>query len=225
MKRLLTVGFIVAYLGALNYGVVCHMLNYRTGSHPLMYFVVWDMFCGWIAYDTRVYVVGEGESQKYYDLTTPPWGEFHPWGTLGRQHYDSFNNHVARIAMNTLRHTQHEPMTRLLVVEESWAKKYNIPDKVWEMRYEEPKDPQKYYMVRTVLLPDGRVAHDSGSWVQQQAMKMLNDNPRLQLQARKSRSLFLMDSQMPGREMMVGPAGGNDYLKSFTSPIGSPLGN
>jgi hypothetical protein len=57
MKRVLSIAFIVAYLGTLNFGILCHMLGYATASHPLMYFIVWDMFCGWSAYDARAYVV------------------------------------------------------------------------------------------------------------------------------------------------------------------------
>ena len=54
---------IVSYLGSLGYGIVCHTLNFNTASHPGMYFVVWDMFCGWSAYANRLHIVGEGEDR------------------------------------------------------------------------------------------------------------------------------------------------------------------
>ena len=57
---------IVGYLSSLGYGIVCHTLNFNTASHPAMYFVVWDMFCGWSAYANRVHIIGEGEDNKYY---------------------------------------------------------------------------------------------------------------------------------------------------------------
>ncbi len=225
MKRLLTVGFIAAYLGTLNYGILCHMLGFGTGSHPLMYFIVWDMFCGWSAYDSRAHVIAEGESQTYYDVANPPWGEFHPWGEVGRQHYDVLNNHTARIGFNTLRHTQHEPITRLFVIEETWAKKYNIPESAWQARYDGPKDVQKYYRVRSIVLPDGTVSETVGPWLAYQASQMLGDNPRLQLQASKSRTLFLMDHERPGREMLINPGTGGAYPGAPSSPVGAPLGN
>jgi hypothetical protein len=104
-----------------------------------MYYFVWDMFCGWSAYDSRMHIVAEGESQTFYRLTPAPWGEFQPFGSLGREHYDSFNGHGVNIGMNVLKHTQHEPMVRLFVIEESWAKKYNLPDAVWKTRYDGSK--------------------------------------------------------------------------------------
>ena len=64
---------IVGYLGSLGYGIVCHTLNFNTTSHPGMYFVVWDMFCGWSAYANRLHIIGEGEDNKYYELAPGPW--------------------------------------------------------------------------------------------------------------------------------------------------------
>jgi hypothetical protein len=225
MKRLLTVGFIVVYLGTLNIGIMCHMLGFGVTAHPLMYYIVWDMFCGWAAYDTRYYVVGEGESQKLYDLSTPPWGEIHPWGSLGRQHYDALNNHSARIGFNTLRHTQHEPITRLFVIEEAWAKKFNIPDKVWKTRYDEPKDIQKYHRLRGILLSDGTIVQRQNAWMQYQAQKMLFDNPRLAQQTSRSRSFYMVNPSIPGRDMLVSPGAGKEPMNSASSPVGAPLGN
>jgi hypothetical protein len=225
MKRILTVGFIVAYLGTLNYGVLCHMMGFGTAAHPLMYFIVWDMFCGYSAYDSRVYVIAEGENQKFYDLAAPPWGEFKPWGEQGRQHYDVLNNHTARIGFNTLRHTQHEPITRMFVIEENWAKKYNMPDGVWSARFDGPKDIKKYYRVRTILLPDGTVTENVGTWLNFQSVQMVNDNPRLQAQASRSRTFFMIDNDRPGREMMITPASGGNFPGSAGPMVGAPLGN
>jgi hypothetical protein len=225
MKKLLTIGFIVTYLGALNYGIGCHMLGHGTGAHPLMYFIVWDMFCGWSAYDSRMHIIAEGENQKYYDVATPPWRELLPWGHLGRQHYDAFNNHTGRVGRNILKHTRHEPITRMFVVEENWAKKYNVPDAVWRARNDGPKEPHKYYLTRTVLLPDGTVTRSSAPWLQLQSTKMLGDNPRLQVQASKSRSLFLINQEKPGRDMLVNPLHDSDGRRGVFSPVGAPLGN
>lgn len=224
MKRLLAIGFIVGYLGVLNYGLICHVLNFRVGDHPLMYFIVWDMFCGWTAYDSRTHIIAEGESQKLYELTPPPWGELHPWGDLGRQHYDAFNNHTGRMGLNTLRHTRHEPITRLFVVEESWAKKYNIPEVAWQARYDEPREIQKYYRVRTVLMPDGMVVQNYTAWTEYQAALMLADNPRLQREATKSRPMFILEQEKPGRDMHIDP-GSSGIRPPATLPIGAPLVN
>lgn len=225
MKRMLSVGFIVAYLGALNYGILCHMMGFGTAAHPLMYFIVWDMFCGWSAYDSRAHIIGEGESEKYYDLGNPPWGVFQPWSNLGRQHYDVLNNHTGRIGFNTLRHTQHEPITRVFVIEECWAKKYNIPDSAWQARYDGPREVNKYYRVRSIILPDGTVSESVGPWLGYQSAQMLADNPRLQAQANRSRPMFLIEQDRPGRELMISPGTEGHYPGVSTSPVGAPLGN
>jgi hypothetical protein len=225
MKRLLVVGFIVSYLGTLNYGVMCHMLGFGVASHPLMYFIVWDMFCGWSAYDARVHIIAETEDQTYYDVATPPWGEFHPWGNIGRQHYDPLNNHASRIGFNTLKHTRHEPITRLFVIEESWAKKYNIPEAAWRSRYDEPQDVQKYYHLRSVQLADGTPVQNYSAWMSMQAIRMIEDNPRLQMQAAQSRPMFVFDHQQPGQDVFVKPGLAGEYFHANPPPVGAPLGN
>ena len=62
MKRWFTSLGIAAYLTALAVGFVSHAVDYGTDCHPIMYFLVWDMFCGWSAYEGRLHLIGEGES-------------------------------------------------------------------------------------------------------------------------------------------------------------------
>jgi len=217
MKRVLAVGFIAGYIGLLTFGNLCHLLRFATASHALMYVIVWDMFCGWAAYDTRVHIIAEGESEAYYDLTHAPWGELHPYGYLGRENYDAFNNHTGSLGLNVLKHTRHEPISRVLVVEECWPKKFNLPDPVWNMRYDNPKDDYRYYRLRVVLLPDGTVTQRYTSFAQFQGMQMANDNPRLVQESKNSRPMFMIDHQ-PGRDVMV-DAG------SYVTPATAPSGN
>ena len=73
-------------------------------------------------------VIGEGEDGKSYELSPGPWGEFHPYGFIARQHYDPEFLNGERMAKNTLKHTVHEPITRIFVVEEEIPKRLNIPD-------------------------------------------------------------------------------------------------
>jgi hypothetical protein len=65
MKRWITHLTIAAYLGVLTWGVVSHALGYKTGMHPGMYFIVWDMFCGWSAYEVRYHLVGFLGEQRF----------------------------------------------------------------------------------------------------------------------------------------------------------------
>jgi len=103
MKRWLTHSFIAAYLLALSWGIVAHAVNFGTGAHPAMYYVVWDMFCGWTSYSSRTLIIGQGESGKYYELAPGPWGEFKPFGKLGRRNYDPSGTHSPKLALNALR--------------------------------------------------------------------------------------------------------------------------
>jgi hypothetical protein len=202
MKRFLAVGFITGYLGLLSIANLLHLLQYGTSSHTFMYMIVWDMFCGWASYDSRVHIIAEGESETYYDLTHAPWGELHPYGYLGRENYDSFNNHTGKLGLNVLKHTQHEPISRILVVEECWPKKFNLPDHVWNLRYDNPKEDFHYYRLRQIMLPDGTVTQRYNSFVQFQVMQMVNDNPRLVAEANKDKPIFMTDRK-PGRDVLL----------------------
>jgi hypothetical protein len=224
MRRVLVLAFIALYLGALAYGNLCYALGHGTGSHPLMYFIVWDMFCGWSAYDSRTHIIARGESQKYYELAPAPWGEIHPWGSLGRRHYDGFNTHTGRIALNTLRHAAHEPIERIFVIEECWAKRFNLPDAVWASRYDGPRDVTKYHRLRSELLADGTPVKRQSAWLAHQSLLTVWENPRLQQDAELSRSLFLREGELPGEDATPSPGEMDNPLQPPVSPVGAPLG-
>src|SRR5579863_1584482 len=113
MKRWLTHLGIGVYLVALAFGFFAHMCDVATACHPIMYFLVYDMFCGWAGFEGRMHIVGEGESGKYYELAPPPWGEFHPYGFIARHHYDPNHTNGWTLAKSVLDHTRHEPMVRI----------------------------------------------------------------------------------------------------------------
>lgn len=196
MKRLLAVGTIVVYLSVLAMGLGSHALNYKTGAHPTMYFIVWDMFCGWSAYEDRTHIIGQGESGKYYDLAPAPWGDYRPFGDVARHHYDPFSMHMGTLALNTLRHTEHEPIQQIFVVQETWAKKFNLPDELWAERYPEPKDKHSYFHIRKILGPDGLVQAQNLAWFDHQSKMCLSDNPRLQADSARGRPFLEMQSHM-----------------------------
>jgi hypothetical protein len=219
MKRALAVAFIACYISLLTFGNVCHLLRHGVGGHPLMYMIVWDMFCGWAAYDSRVRIIAEGESETYYELTHAPWGELHPYGYIGRENYDQFNNHSRTMALNVLKHTSHEPINRILVIEESWPKKLNLPDSVWDLRYDIPKDPHYYYRIRQVLLPDGTITQNFDSFLSYHGRRMAVDNPRLVQQSKAVRPMFLNEgAPVFGRDALVGPT-------SAAIPVSGPSPN
>lgn len=203
MKKWLTSLGIAGYLALLGYGIVCHSLGFNTNAHPAMYFIIWDMYCGWGSYESRLHVLGEGASGQYYALTPVPWGDFHPFGKIGRQNYDPNAMHVGRMGVNALRYTDHEPIDRIVVIEETWPKKYNLPDHLWNRRYAEPKDKQSYYHLRAVFGADGTLVQRNPLWEQVLAQQVVMDNPRLMSDMTKGRPYFVLDPSLRNRSAVT----------------------
>ena len=199
MKRMIAVIIICGYLGSLTWGLVAHTLHIAPNSHPGMYFVVWDMFCGWGAYSNRTHLIAEGESGKYYELSPAPWGSLKPFGPTDRHHYDTNYRLTPNLIRNNLRHTQHEPIARVFVVEETWSKKFNLPDELWNASYDEPKDKHSYYHLRGVCSSSGEVVQGYSGWYQHQVARTVSDNPRVVAAQQSSQPLYsvgLRDSGM-----------------------------
>lgn len=223
MPRFVIKLFIAAYLSVLGMGLFCHTMAYKADAHPMMYYVVWDMFCGWNGYSYRNHIIAEGESGQYYSLTPAPWGEFKPFGPLDRYHYDSYSSFMGRIAHNVLEHTEHEPITRVFLVEEHWNKRFNLPEYLWRHRYDEEKDKKSYYHVRSVFDPLGEKLVCNPCWLDVVAQKHVMDNPKLQAIARNSRPYWQVNSQE--RTDLVVPTN-NQYATGITGHTWTPpLGN
>ena len=169
---------IVCYVGVLLFGLARHTLNHRSHDHVGMYFIVWDMYCGYTAWETRNHILAQGDSGQWYDAS-PPWGDFVPFGSASRRDYDVFFAHCGRIAHNTLRNTTHEPIQRIVVVEEAWAKRFNLPDEVWAKRTPDPKIKNSYYHVVATCTPDGTRDALNGNWTSILGHNALVNNPRL----------------------------------------------
>ncbi len=189
MKSVLTILFIGAYLGALSFGAVGHALKVGLCGNTLSYLVVWDMFCGWTAWDSRTHLVAEGASGQFYDLREP-WGEFHPFGHVARIHYDHTNHLLPRHINNVLRHTAHEPIERVFAIEEVWPKQYNLPPDLYDQYFGRPNDKMSYYHLRVVCANDGTPLQIFPDWHAEQKLKAVYDNPRLRRQSANATSLF-----------------------------------
>lgn len=195
MKRWLIHLTIFSYLSCLAWGIFSHATFTKTNSSPAMYYIVWDMFCGWNAYSTRNHVIAQGESGKYYRLTPGPWREYQPYGYQERTHYDPVGIYTRKMALNTLKHTQHEPITRIFLIEESWAKKYNMPEKYWAAKYDEPKDEHRYCHAWQILDGDGTILQQSGKWISQQTQLSILSNPQLRMDSIRNRPFIAVKSQ------------------------------
>jgi hypothetical protein len=165
-------------------------------------------------------VIGEGESGKFYELAPGPWGEFQPYGAIDRHDYDPEFKNGERIGHNTLRHTLHEPMVRLFVVEEELPKKFNLPDAEYEAYYNKPKDVHKYCHVRFVLTPDGELLKEQPIWLRYAAQMQMLDNPRLLSDAsHRHRPLGTRDGSASGGVAMPGTISEVPALVPVSSPL------
>lgn len=178
MRRWLTHVLIAGYLSVLSYGFVVHAFKINPYNSIANYFVVWDMYCGWNAYEKRALLIAQGESGQYYDVT-PPWKQLKPYGSANRHDYDSWGFYSGQIAANTLKHTQHEPIREVMLVEQHWSKKYNLPDHLWSQRFDASKDPETYYYIRSVFSPEGETLKQHFDWASNLAFNSIMDNPSL----------------------------------------------
>jgi hypothetical protein len=195
MKHWVTNGIITFYLSVLTVGVAAHAVQYNEHSHPFSYFVIWDMFCGWSSWEMRAHILAEGESGTYYELSPVPWGAYSAYSeNMGREHYDPYGHHMLKQAKNTLTQTSHEPIRRILIVEEVWAKKYNLPDQLAAKLTPHPSKKQSYVHVRDVFLPCGTAIDQRPSWLALQTQAALMDNPRLQQSTLTGQAMMAMKS-------------------------------
>jgi hypothetical protein len=193
MRRWFAKVTIGLYMSAMIAGIAAHAMNFGTNSHPAMYFFVWDMFCGWSAHEIRYHLIAEGESGAYYDITEGPWGTFTPYGDLSRAQYDILGNLLPKIALNILKHTDHEPISRIHVAEEVWPKKFNLPDHLWKLRFDEPKEPKSYFWVLSSLDAEGRVITSRPNFLTHLHHQTIVNNPRLQADTQRGRPFFAID--------------------------------
>jgi hypothetical protein len=180
------------------------------------------MFCGWAAHDCRFHAIAEGVSGTHYQVLPGPWGDFAPFGSLGRHQYDVDGTSSGRLAMNVLRHTAHEDITRIFIVEENWPKKFNMPDEQWDARWDVPKDPKRYYTLRHVITPEGTLLHTYANFYTQQNAFEVLAIPRLTAEVARSQPIFAVSS-FRGSSGLYGAV-----LPTSVSSgprVGSPLGN
>lgn len=196
MKRWLSNLTIGMYLSALSIGIACHTLNFCSSAHPIMYYFVWDMFCGWSSHEIRYHVIGEGESGTYYELAPGPWTHFMPYGDLDRLHYDVLGNSHRKMALNALKRTEHEPIRRVVMLEEVWPKKYNLSDRIWAMRFDEPKEPLSYFWQTSEMTEDGRVISAVPNYMNYLHYKCVADNPRLVADTKIGQEHYIVNRQL-----------------------------
>lgn len=185
LQRWASALFIAAYLIAFSWGVAAHALKVGLMGNTISYYFVWDMFCGWSAYDNRTHIVAEDSDGRFYRVREP-WGAFTPFSDVDRVNYDVSNNLSPRHIEHVLAHSKHPPIDRVYVVEEIWGKQYNVPDKLWSYYFREPKEKRAYYNLRAICNARGGLIESYPSWFAVQTLQAIADNPRLQRESQQT---------------------------------------
>jgi len=188
--------FVAGYLGVLLFGLTSQVFQYKHRDHIGMYFIVWDMFCSWDTFEYRRHLVAQGESGTLYDVS-PPWKSLNPYLEMERHHYDSWGTYDGAVAANVLKRTDHEPILRVMMVEEVWNKKYNMPETVWNRQFDEPQVKQSYYYHRCTYDPTGTTVASSPSWVNHLVTQTVMNNPKLRRVASQSRPVMNVPVNRP----------------------------
>jgi hypothetical protein len=186
MRRWIVGCFIASYLSALGFGLACQTVGLGTSRHPAMYFVVWDMYCAWAAYNHSYRAVAEGVSGTFYDLNPAPWGAFRPFNTLDRLQSIGAAGNQARFTRLVAANTKHEPLARMFVIEEAWAKQFDLPEYIWKAFNAIPRSPYRYTKVVLEQSGDGEITAAYSPWLDTQTQIMLADNPRIKQEIRSS---------------------------------------
>lgn len=201
MKRWMVNCLIGAYLSALAWGTFAHTFSYNPQCHPLMYYVVWDMYSMWTAYESRLHIIGEGKSGRFYELSPPPWGTLNPWSKdFDRATCDFTFNYAGKFANNTLRHTRHEPIVQVYAIEEVWAKQYNAPDDLWHRQFAEAKDFTSYFNVVKTISGNGETEQNFTSWRARLLGVSVWNNPRLMREAKELSPMFHLNGYIPSSD-------------------------
>ena len=214
LRRWIAGVFIASYLAMLSFGIVGYVLKINAASTTLGYFIVWDMFCGWQAYDNRTHLIGEDADGNYYEVSEP-WGAFNPFGHVPRINYDVSNHLVPRHINHLLARTSHPPIDRIYVVQEVWPKQFNAPDHDWSLYFDEPKEQVSYFNLRAICRADGTPVEVFPDWFSRQEMNSIADNPRLQQQSQQATPYF--NTFFNPRQMNAAASFAHDATPGFST--------
>ena len=185
---------IVGYVGALGLGLALHGLNMTGKSSLPAYFVVWDMFCHWNGYESRVRYVGEGVSGQRYELQADALGPY-LHGPIARDHYDFFHQHGATLARSVADRTAHEPLTRVFLIEEHWSKQTNLSPTLYEQTHGQPWHRTVHRQVREVISIETDRVESRESWLAAQTRRAVMSNPVLKAEQNRGRPVYAVSGR------------------------------
>jgi hypothetical protein len=142
--------FCAAYLLTTAWFTLRHVLG-DSLSHPVAYFFTWDMFPGYVTESSRRMVVGHTQDERFVKLLPSESHRFR-WG---------INNEVSRLDVDrnaknlewAIEQSVGEyndahsksPIKSVLIVEQYWPSRFNLPDDLHREHYGEPNPHRRYW--------------------------------------------------------------------------------
>jgi hypothetical protein len=162
--------FCAAYLLATAWFAVRHVLG-DSLSHPAAYFFTWDMFPGYATETSRRMVVGHTRDGRFVKLLPDNLHRFR-WGInddVSRIDIDRNPRNLERAIERSLgeynRDHAKSPVKSVLVVEQYWPSRFNLPDDLYRETYGEPNPHRWYWRFLEVPIDTdtvGRISNPSG---------------------------------------------------------------
>lgn len=167
------IGIVVAcaaYLAVNGYFMLRHMVG-DSNSAKAAYFFTWDMFPGYFTESTRTIIVGVTEDGRHVQLV-PAAGDRYSAGlndSVSRIDWMLRESDVRPVLDRALRRYNAEnpetPIRRVLVVQQFWPIKFNLPDDLYRTEYGVDNPRRKYWRVigRWSVADDGELIVSKGS--------------------------------------------------------------
>jgi|GEM_PF-1897781 len=174
--------FCTAYLFATAWFGVRHVLG-DSLSHPGAYFFTWDMFPGYVTETSRRMVVGHTWDGRFVKLLPENSHRFR-WGIhndVSRVDIDRNPRNLERAIERSVgeynRAHAKSPIESVLVVEQYWPSRFNLPDDLYRQSYGEANPRRRYWRFIDVPIDIDAVGRISNPSVQQ--CRISNDECRM----------------------------------------------
>lgn len=158
LRRLLVLGFLVAYLSAGGWYLYRHLLG-DTSQSAYGYFWTWDMFPNYPSFSARRFALGQTRSGRFVRVFPTEQIRFRRGAQRNLTRFDLPRNDsilrtaVAETFQSRPPEQMDDPITYVFLVEKYWPVRFNLPDDLYQEAYGE-ENPQRHSWR---ILDEGRV--------------------------------------------------------------------
>lgn len=162
-RRLLVLGFVIAYLGVSIFYFYRHILG-DTGPSAFGYFWTWDMFPNYPSYSARRLALGQTKSGRFVEVFPNEQVRFRRGGQRDLTRFDLPRNDaalrtaVAETLGSNPPQQMDDPITYVFLIEKYWPVRFNLPESIYKEAYGEHNPHRHSWRI----LDEGRVEVDGG---------------------------------------------------------------